>query len=60
MINHEVIYKHIDELFGQEMHVKRVLSLINATLGVIEKGVLAIHAIGASPLLASYAAKRKA
>ncbi len=28
------------------MHAKRVLSLANATLGVIESGSLAIHAIG--------------
>lgn len=31
------------------MHAKRVLSLANATLGVIESGSLAIHAIGNGP-----------
>lgn len=47
MINQELIHNHIDELFGNNMHSKRVQSLANATHGVIEKGSLAIHAIGA-------------
>ena len=47
MINQELIHNHIDELFGHSMHAKRVQSLSNATHGVIEKGSLAIHAIGA-------------
>ena len=46
MINQDLIYQHINELFGQDMHAKRVLSLANATHAVIEKGSLAIHAIG--------------
>ncbi|MFM5386618.1 IS4 family transposase, partial [Aeromonas veronii] len=46
MFNHELILNHIDDIFGQDMHAKRVLSLANATLGVIESGSLAIHAIG--------------
>lgn len=46
MLNHEMILDHIDDIFGQDMHAKRVLSLANATLGVIESGSLAIHAIG--------------
>lgn len=45
MFNHELILNHIDDIFGQDMHAKRVLSLANATLGVIESGSLAIHAI---------------
>ncbi len=35
------------------MHAKRVLSLANATLGVIESGSLAIHAIGSGLSLVS-------
>lgn len=58
MINHELIHQHVDELFGQDMHAKRVLSLANATLGVIEKGSLAIHAIG-SGLAQANSLKRK-
>ncbi|AQS36045.1 transposase family protein [Shewanella psychrophila] len=47
MINKALIHNHIDELFGHDMHAKRVTSLANAAHGVIEKGSLAIHAIGA-------------
>ncbi len=47
MINGTLIHNHIDELFGHDMHAKRVTSLANAAHGVIEKGSLAIHAIGA-------------
>ena len=46
MLNHGMILNHIDDIFGQDMHAKRVLSLANATLGVIGSGSLAIHAIG--------------
>jgi len=47
MFTRDVIFQHIDDIFGQDMHAKRVLSLSNATHGVIESGSLAIHAIGA-------------
>lgn len=53
MFNHELILNHIDDIFGQDMHAKRVLSLANATHGVIESGSLAIHAIGGGLSLAS-------
>lgn len=53
MLNHEIILNHIDDIFGQDMHAKRVLSLANATHGVIESGSLAIHAIGNGLALAS-------
>jgi len=33
-------------LFERDLHAKRVLSLANATLGVIETASLAVHAIG--------------
>lgn len=46
MFNHDIILNHIDDIFGHDMHAKRALSLANATLGVIESGSLAIHAIG--------------
>lgn len=46
MLNHNIILNHIDDIFGQDMHAKRVLSLANPTHGVIESGSLAIHAIG--------------
>jgi len=32
MFNHDLILNHINEIFGQDMHAKRVLSLANATL----------------------------
>ncbi len=47
MISGTLKHNHIDELFGHDMHAKRVISLANATHGVVEKGSLAIHAIGA-------------
>lgn len=46
MITRDTISEHLDEIFGQDMHAKRVLSLANATHGVIESSSLAIHAIG--------------
>ena len=46
MFDHATILQHIDDIFGQDMHAKRVLSLANATHGVLESGSLAIHAIG--------------
>ncbi len=46
MLNHAIILQHINDIFGQDMHAKRVLSLANATQGVIDSGSLAIHAIG--------------
>lgn len=46
MLTHEVISRHVDDIFGHDMHAKRVLSLANAVHGVIESASLAIHAIG--------------
>lgn len=46
MITRDTISEHLDDIFGQDMHAKRVLSLANATQGVIESSSLAIHAIG--------------
>ena len=36
----------LDSLFEGDVHAKRVLSLANATLGVITSASLAVHAIG--------------
>ena len=46
MITRDTISEHLDDIFGQDMHAKRVLSLANAAQGVIESSSLAIHAIG--------------
>ena len=46
MIIRDTISEHLDNIFGQDMHAKPVLSLANATQGVIESSSLAIHAIG--------------
>jgi len=40
------IRRFLDSVFEQDVHAKRVLSLANATLGVIASGSLAVHAIG--------------
>jgi hypothetical protein len=37
---------HIGTLFARDLHAKRVLSLANATAGVIHAGALGVHAIG--------------
>ena len=46
MITRDTISEHFNDIFGQDMHAKRVLSLANVTQGVIESSSLAIHAIG--------------
>ncbi|MDM7971625.1 MAG: IS4 family transposase, partial [candidate division Zixibacteria bacterium] len=38
--------KFVDELFGDELHSKRVLSMANATTGVIHAAALGVNAIG--------------
>ncbi len=43
----ESVHQLIDDVFGDDLHAKRVLSLTNATVGAIASGSLAIHAIGA-------------
>lgn len=42
MLNHDIILNHIDDIFWQDMHAKRVLSLAHETHGVIESGSLVI------------------
>ncbi|GHA27597.1 hypothetical protein UN63_12195 [Oceanisphaera arctica] len=46
MITRDTISEHLHDIFGQDMHAKRILSLAYATQGVIESSSLAIHAIG--------------
>ena len=45
-VSHAEVDLLVDELFSEELHAKRVQSLSNATVGVIEAGTLAIRAIG--------------
>lgn len=40
------VQRFIDELVGDDLHAKRVLSLANGVLGVLHAASLAIHAIG--------------
>src|SRR5271165_7027730 len=46
------IHQFLDRLFDGDMHAKRVLSLSNATLGVIRTASLAVHTIGLGLALA--------
>jgi len=47
-VRKETILKLIDDVFGDDLHAKRVLSLTNATVGAIGSGSLALHTIGAA------------
>ena len=40
------VFRFVDALFDGELHAKRVLSLANATLGVVNTASLAVNAIG--------------
>jgi len=40
------VHGFVNEIFGDDMHAARVQSLGNAVVGVIQAGVLGIHAIG--------------
>jgi hypothetical protein len=42
----DLVRGELGELFEADMHAKRVLSLTNATLGVLRAGALGVHAIG--------------
>jgi hypothetical protein len=42
----ELVRAQLGELFDRDLHAKRVLSLGNATLGVLRAGALGVHAIG--------------
>lgn len=45
-VNLAETYGYIDDVFGNELHVKMVESLSHATFGVIKSLSLAIHLIG--------------
>lgn len=45
-LREEEIEQFADEIFGEDLHAKRVESLSNAVQGVLEASVLSIHAIG--------------
>src|SRR6476659_624640 len=46
------IHRFLAGLLGADMHAKRVLSLANATLGVVRTASLAVHTIGQGLALA--------
>src|ERR1700741_2480907 len=51
-ITFEVTHRFLSELFGEDVHAKRVSSLANATLGVISSNSLAVNTIGQGLALA--------
>lgn len=46
VIHYSKIFDFVDDIFGESMHAKRVLSLANATLGALRAESLAVHLIG--------------
>jgi hypothetical protein len=45
--NHPLrVAERVDEIFGDDLHARRVLSLVNGVVGTIDAAVLSIHAIG--------------
>ena len=46
ILKRDDIMEFITRLYGGDLHAKRVLSLANATLGILASASLAIHAIG--------------
>ena len=46
VLRRDEIMKFITRLYDGDLHAKRVLSLANATLGVLTSASLAVHAIG--------------
>jgi hypothetical protein len=51
-ISESDVHRLTETLFAEDLHAKRVLSLGNATLGVIRSGALGVHAIGRGLALA--------
>lgn len=45
-VNPEYIQTFVENLFGDDLHAMRVLSLANGVVGILHAAVLAIHAIG--------------
>ena len=52
------VNEFVEHLFEEDLHAKRVLSLSNATAGVMRAGALGIHAIGRGLALAKRSAWR--
>ena len=46
------VYHFLEALFDDDLHAKRILSLANATLGVIKSASLAVNTIGQGLALA--------
>jgi hypothetical protein len=40
------VRRFLESLFGNDVHTMRILSMANATLGVLTSASLAVHAIG--------------
>ncbi|MBK6528861.1 MAG: hypothetical protein IPF99_04565 [Deltaproteobacteria bacterium] len=40
------VHQFVEDLLGEDLHAKRVLSLANGVVGVLHGATLAIHAIG--------------
>jgi len=51
-VSFQDVHQFVDGLFADDLHAKRVLSLANATLGVITSGSLAVSMIGQGLALA--------
>ena len=51
-LSFDEIHRYLKTLFADDLHAKRVLSLSNATLGVIEGASLAVNTIGQGVALA--------
>jgi hypothetical protein len=51
-ITFKVIHGFLSELFGEDVHAKRISSLANATLGVVSSASLAVNTIGQGLALA--------
>lgn len=52
LVHHADVHNFVDNIFGEDLHDKRVLSLANATTGVIHAAALGVNAIGRAYALA--------
>ena len=56
----EAVHSFVDELFGEDLHAKRVPSLAKATVGTLQASSLAVSAIGHGLALAQGGLSRHA
>jgi len=56
----EAVHSFVDELFGEDLHAKRVTSLAKATVGTLQAASLAVSAIGHGLALAQGGLSRHA